>query len=312
MFTTSNFGAVVVCALCTCLPAGAAAVPGDVDGDGRADLIFKDQVPLGSTFVYAMDGNVRLATKLFQPSSPVAAGQGAPAGELPPPLPNWEACGLGDFDHDGINDVVFQDLTGGFGGQIWLMDANLVRRSAVAFTPPSGMHCKGVHDMNADGWPDLLWATLQTNAPQALLVWSMNGTTHVSDLTPSPAQAASSSWRIVATADFDGDTHPDLLWWNNVSGRTVLWYLDASLTRIGSRFTNPVDQGGATWEARAAADFGKGPARNQPPTVDVVWRNNTTGELVVWWMDRTGNRLESALMAPDVAPSLSPLLVAPR
>ncbi len=312
MFRTLTFSGLTVCAWATCVLAGAAAVPGDVDGDGRADLIFRDQVPLGSNFVYAMDGNLRLATKFFQPSAPVSTLHGDPAAELPPPLPNWEACGVGDFDRDGINDVVFQDLTGALGGQIWLMDAGLVRRSAVAFAPPGGMHCKGVHDMNGDGWPDLLWATPQTNAPQTLLVRLMNGTTPVSEVAPSPAQAASSAWRIVAVADFDGDTHPDLLWWNNVSGRTVLWYLDASLTRVGSRFTNPVDQGGATWEARAVADFGQGPARNQPPTVDIVWRNNATGELVVWWMDRAGNRLESAPMAPDVAPSLLPLLVAPR
>lgn len=310
-FRELTFGGLAVGALAVCVSAAAVAVPGDVDGDGRPDLIFKTQSLLGDHFIFAMDGNVRLATKFFQPS-PMIVPESGERVELPPPLPNWEACGVGDFDRDGINDVVFQDLVGLYGGQIWLMDANLVRRSAVAFAPPAGMRCNGVSDMNGDGFPDLLWATPQTNAPQTLLVWMMNGTTHVSDVVPNPAQAASSSWRIVATADFDGDTHPDLLWWNNVSGRTVLWYLDASLTRIGSRFTNPVDQGGATWEARAAADFGQGPARNQPAAVDIVWRNKATGELVVWWMDRAGNRLESAAMAPDVTPSQSPLLVAPR
>jgi hypothetical protein len=52
------------------------------------------------------------------------------------------------------------------------------------------------------------------------------------------------AWKIMGTADFNGDTKPDILWRDTVTGQNVVWYMDgitttgsASLSSVGTGWT---------------------------------------------------------------------------
>ena len=59
-------------------------------------------------------------------------------------------------------------------------------------------------DFNADGQADILWRNTST---QLLRVWLMNGSTHTSDLVPSPDHAVDANWSVTAALDYTNDGH---------------------------------------------------------------------------------------------------------
>ncbi len=79
-----------------------------------------------------------------------------------------------------------------------------------------------------------------------------------------------------ATSDFNGDSRPDIVWFNQASGDVALWQMSGlavgSLASLGS-------VGGAQWRIAGTADFhGDG----KP---DILWRNTTTGQIALWYMN---------------------------
>ena len=133
---------------------------------------------------------------------------------------------------------------------------------------------------------------------QLLVVWLMNGTAKVGNLTPSPDHAVDANWEVVAALDWNGDSFSDLLWYNASSGRIVLWFMDQNAVRITGQFTNPMAAGDNNWRVLAAGDYGVGPDA-QVGTADIIWRNATSGRYVAWLMDRQGNRTSGLFTTPD-------------
>jgi hypothetical protein len=149
--------------------------------------------------------------------------------------------GVDDFNADGHADLVLRHQATG-AVDVWLqggtLGVELVGRTTFsgAALPPPEWIVGATADFDGDGRPDVLWRNRSTGR---LVVWLMNGTVWRATLVPSPDQAADPNWVVVAAADFDGDGHCDLLWYNTSSGRVVQWLLDASLTRLVGRFTSP-------------------------------------------------------------------------
>jgi hypothetical protein len=127
-----------------------------------------------------------------------------------------------------------------------------------------------------------------------------------------PDQAADANWSIQAARDFNGDGLRDLLWYNSTSGNAVIWYMDAQVKRISGGFTTPMSAGNNNWRIVGAGDYGKG-SGGVFGAPDIVWRNATSGKLVVWHMNFAGQRTAGVFTSPD-SPS-SPLdyeVVGPR
>src|SRR5438094_8749579 len=59
---------------------------------------------------------------------------------------------------------------------------------------------------------------------------------------------------IVGTRDFDGDTTTDILWHNEATGETQIWFMDGSQTIKGRKTVNALDGGtslvGGPWFIR--------------------------------------------------------------
>ncbi len=270
---------------------------GDFDRDRRPDLLFR-RVATGQNDVWLMNGTQRAGLVTLS--------------DWPATL-DWRVVAADDFDGDMDNDLV---LWNGATGQVefWLMNATQRRGAPVpisgAPTLATNWRLSATGDFDHDNRPDLVWRNVTS---QKIVVWTMNGTGKKGSLIPTPDQAVDANWEIVAALDYDRDGNRDLLWYNWSSGKIVQWLMDAAVQRLSGRFTSPASAGNANWKVLAGADYGLGPG-GVADSNDVVWRNATSGRVVVWHLDLAGNRTAGLFTVPD-APSPDPAgwtIVGPR
>ncbi len=163
-------------------------------------------------------------------------------------------------------------------------------------------------DFSGDGLGDILW---RNTTSQKLVIWTVSGFTKIGNIIPSPDQAVDANWEVVGAADFTGDGARDLLWYNGVSGNLVIWAMNSAVVRVNGFFTSPASAGGANWRPVAVGDFGRGGGPAGTP--DIVWRNSTSGRLVVWYLDFAGQRTSGVFTSPDLPTDpLNAVVTGPR
>ncbi len=196
--------------------------------------------------------------------------------------------GGGQYGYPEFNSPMCRDMSTGmaFMGGIALQPTP---------TLPLNWKLSATGDFDADGRADILW---RNTTSQKLVIWTMNGYQKIGNIIPSPDQAADANWEVAAAADFNGDNNRDLLWYNQTSGKIVLWFMDAAVVRITGQFTNPASVGNNNWRVLAVGDYGKGPG-GLYDTNDIVWQNDTSKKVVVWFMDLAGSRTGGTFTVPD-------------
>ncbi len=273
------------------------AAKGDTDGDLQSDLLFQD--PTGALTLWHMSGRTRTSEVQVTPT----------------PGAGLRVAAVDTFDNDGYPDLVLRDPTNG-AMEFWYMQG-ATRRGQPAFLvsdqlfgPEWELAASG--DFDRDGYADFVWRHSLT---QKLVIWRMYFNNKLGEIVPTPDQAVAPNWTVVAALDYDRDGYRDLLWYNADSGRIVLWRMDANVARIAGAFTNPATAGDANWKVVAGGEFGNdgvGPARSD----DIVWRNSTTGKIVIWHMDAGTNpltRVAGGFTTPDSpAQPLAQTVVGPR
>src|SRR5262249_61773859 len=96
----------------------------------------------------------------------------------------WAAIGTGDFNGDGMSDILFQNSNGT--PQIWEMNGTSILTQATLTNPGNQWKAIGTGDFNGDGLSDILYQ----NTNGTPLVWNMNGTSVLSTATyPNPGSA---------------------------------------------------------------------------------------------------------------------------
>lgn len=148
---------------------------GDLNADGKPDLIL--QHTDGSPAVWYMDGIKLNSGALFSPRSPGDA--------------RWRVVGLGDFNADNRQDLVFQHDDGTLA--VWFLNGATLTQSSLfsATSPGAGWRAVGVADRNQDGKPDLLFQ--HTNSD--LAVWFMDGTRFASGVYLNPKNSGG-TWKV--------------------------------------------------------------------------------------------------------------------
>jgi len=172
----------------------------------------------------------------------------------------------------------------------------------VGATPPAlDWVVAATGDFNADGKADILW---RNTTSQKLVVWFMNGATRIGSQAPNPDQAVNANWNAAGTGDFNADGFRDILWYNQTTGKLVIWYMNGALVRITGGFTDPPSVGNNNWKVVALGDYGKGPAGGAlPPSwdaTDIVWQNDSSYKLVIWYMDKQGRRTSGVFTTPEL------------
>ena len=221
--------------------------PGDFDGDGKSDIVWRNTTN-GTNAVWYMNG---------------LAVTGGGAFNVAPT--SWSIVGVGDFNGDGHPDIVWRNTNGS--NAVWYMNGLTVIGGGSFNAASTDWSIVGVADFNGDGHPDIVWRNF--NGSNA--VWFMNGLT----VTGGGAfDAASTDWSIVGVADFNGDGHPDIVW-RNVNGSNAVWYMDGLTLSGGAGFTSAP----TAWSIVGVGDF------NGDGKPDIAWRNTTNGSNAIWYMD---------------------------
>ncbi len=233
--------------------------PSDVNGDGRADLVWR-KTNNGATMVWQMTaGALR---------GPITFPGGVPG--------SWVIEDVADVNGDSRADLVWRDTTNGT-TMVWQMTA-AAQRGPITFPGrvPGSWNLENVADVNGDGRADLVWRNT-TNG--ATMVWQMTAAGLRGPIT-FPGEMPV-SWALENVADVNGDGRADLVWRNTANGATIVWQMTAAGLRGPITFPSGMSVG---WNLEDVADV------NGDGRADFVWRNTTNGATMVWQMTARGLR----------------------
>ncbi|WP_342346737.1 PASTA domain-containing protein, partial [uncultured Nitrospira sp.] len=138
----------------TLVPIRTAPALGDLDANGKADLVWRNN-STGNTAIWLMDGTT-IAASGFPGGVPVA----------------WKIAGVGDVNGDGKADVIWRNGSSG-GVAVWLMDGVTIISTGFPGSASLAFQIRGVGDVNGDGKADLVW---RNTTDGSTAIWLMNGT----------------------------------------------------------------------------------------------------------------------------------------
>jgi hypothetical protein len=281
----------------------APAVEGDYDGDGKADIFWRNESN-GLNWLYTMDGNSILTSigiNIVNNFDFIIAGDGdyngdgkadvlwrnlvtgqnwlflmdgntiaASSGVNNVPDLAWEIAADGDYNGDGKADILWRNSVS---GQNWLyfMDGPAIIGSAGINTVNNmNFVIAGDGDYNGDGKADILW---HNNMTGQNWIYLMDGATI---LTSAGVNTSDINLNVVGDGDYDGDGKADILLRNTVTGENWIYLMDGtSITSIV-----PVNTVASTdWRIIGDGDY------NGDGTSDILWRNFVTGQNWVYLMN---------------------------
>jgi hypothetical protein len=194
---------------------------------------------------------------------------------------------VGDFNGDGVPDIVLQDTNGFL--SVWFMATNGVVQSTSFFNPSGtgdpAWRVVGCGNFKGDGANNLLFQY----ADGSLAAWTMDGTNMTSSAFLNPANHGVPDWKAVAVADFNKDGASDILFQAS-NGDLAIWYMnDLSLDAV--HMVNPINPGPG-WAAVGAADF------NGDGKTDILFQYSD-GSLAVWLLDDGNNLTLPKFLTPS-------------
>jgi len=174
---------------------------------------------------------------------------------FPTPDKSWSVAGVGDFDGDTGDDIVWRSTSGGVA--MWEMQDTEIKASqnvTSGGTPvnvDASWSMAGVGDFNDDGKADMLWRS----SSGQVVEWQMNGSAVAASnfvTSQGAVVAPDASWHIVQIGDFNGDAQSDILWRSD-SGAMAEWLMNGSqvTASVVPSLANIPTQPDASWQVQA-------------------------------------------------------------
>ena len=145
-------------------------------------------------------------------------------------------------------------------------------------------------DFNSDGHPDHVF---QHQADGRLAIWLMNRHAMVRGFPLSPDRVPDLSWKVRGAGDFDGDSRPDLIWQNEVTGQISVWLMDGTTRRDG-QLLSPSVVADTDWRIVGVADF------DRDGQSDLLWQHQSNGLIAVWYMSGL-SMIDGVLVSSEVS-----------
>jgi hypothetical protein len=185
------------------------------------------------------------------------------------------ALKLKDFNHDGLNDLLWQNRTT---GEISVWRMNGVNVVSGDYLSPSNVgdtnwKMMGTLDADRDGNTDIL---LQHDAGY-VEIWRMINDTLAQVVILPKTVELDPTWRIVGTGDMDRDGFADIFW-QHPSGSVAVWYMSGTGFDIRESVTIAAVSDNR-WRVAGIEDF------NHDGKLDILWRHTVWGQLLTWHMD---------------------------
>jgi C1A family cysteine protease len=235
----------------------------DFNADGKSDLILQNQ-STGLLYYWLMNGVTMSSGGYLNNGQPVSSM-------------SWILAGIADLNADGKPDFIWQNQST---GQLYYWLMNGVTRSGGGYLSPSQtsdlnwkIACTG--DFNSDGQPDFIW---QNQSTGQLYYWLMNGVTRSSGGYLNPSKTSSTSWKIAGCGDLNGDGKPDIIWQNQSTGQLYYWLMNG-VTMSSGGYLIPSKTSDLNWNIVGVFDI------NGDGKPDIVWENQSTGQLYYWLMN---------------------------
>ena len=171
---------------------------GDFNGDGSDDILLWNYFNASVTTWSATSGGGFIQNA----ASPIIPGS-----------PSWEVAGVGDFNGDGRDDILWRNAsTGAVSNWLATLSGSFVVNDSNALHQVStDWFVAGVGDFNGDGRDDILWR----NTNGALSNWLGTSTGGFAVNDANAFTIVSTDWHVAGTGDFNGDGRDDVLWRND-------------------------------------------------------------------------------------------------
>jgi hypothetical protein len=259
------------------IPSQAPFAAGDVNGDGRTDLVVADAG--GLVVLYGRryqrtgltvrndfngDGSSDLLWRNAGSGRNVIWDKGLYSSQtaLSAEAGEWQVAGSNDFNGDGHSDILWRNTHSG-ANKVW-KSGNSATVQAVTAIADLAWKAVGTGDFDADGRADILWRNATTGANA--LWFSANSAT-----SRYLVAQGDLNWFVAGVADFDGDDRSDILWRNRVTGANTIWRGGNAATQ-----TPVIAVTNLAWQVAGLGDFdGDGRA-------DIFWRNASSGANAIW------------------------------
>jgi 6-phosphogluconolactonase (cycloisomerase 2 family) len=244
------------------ITAGRDFTRGDFNGDGLTDILWRHEGS-GENVAWFMDGVVLAGGGFLDPAALADT--------------NWKMVGTHDFNGDRQTDILWRHELSGQ-NVVWYMNGTSLV-SGTFLTPAAlsdtDWKMAGTGNFDGDGKPDIVW---HHRLSGQIVIWYMNGSVLTSGTFTTPSALSDTNWKLVGVSDFNEDNRPDLLWHHALSGQIVLWFMNGSVLTAGT-FTTPSSFPDTNWKIAAVGDY----SNDRKP--DILWRNETFGQMLVWYMD---------------------------
>jgi FG-GAP-like repeat len=279
------------------------AVRGDFNHDGHPDILWRHQSSHRLS-VWYMDGSQRIGGELF----------------MNPPEAGWTVVGTNDFNNDGENDIVWRNVNSGRVA-IWYMNG-FTHVGGQLVDPPDPTMVDldwvfvGTGDFNGDGQADMFWRNNALGIFQGYLrIWEMQAATPttpasvIDEEETIPDERTDLDWKIAGIADMttDGQANMDILWRHAPTNALEIWRMNHFM-QVATLPIVPapgVSYPGPDWIVAGLFDL------DADGKTDILWHNQVTGELRIWFMDDVV-MLGQGPLNPAVLPDLQWKNVGPR